>query len=281
MTDTIDVLTSPTLKHLRERVVERRLHGVSGRDTPTQARQPDSRCRLRRGPGRGAHRAPSCLAGPSGRRRSAGDRRRLAASSRRAAHNQRVGFAAADVCRLPFRDGVFDSTFCVAVLQHVGDVDSAVASSPASRRPAAGSSWWSPTTARATRKLDAGRASSRSRAALEFFAAHRRGSRRRDRSGPRPEAAARSLRRHGIEPLDVRLFPVSQVHWDCHPTRYGPAGGGVSRALALGAVRHRSCARPHVFRGPRRRTKPRRARRVVVRRDSEHHAVCDRWPEED
>jgi ubiquinone/menaquinone biosynthesis C-methylase UbiE len=43
-----------------------------------------------------------------------------------AAHNQRVGFATADACALPFRDRVFDSTFCVAVLQHVGDVDGAV-----------------------------------------------------------------------------------------------------------------------------------------------------------
>lgn len=43
-----------------------------------------------------------------------------------AAHNQRVGFATADACFLPFRDGIFDSTFCVAVLQHIGDVEAAV-----------------------------------------------------------------------------------------------------------------------------------------------------------
>ena len=43
-----------------------------------------------------------------------------------AAHNQRVGFATADACALPFRDGVFDSTFCVAVLQHVSRVETAV-----------------------------------------------------------------------------------------------------------------------------------------------------------
>jgi ubiquinone/menaquinone biosynthesis C-methylase UbiE len=43
-----------------------------------------------------------------------------------AAHNQRVGFATADACFLPFKDAVFDSTFCVAVLQHIGDVPQAV-----------------------------------------------------------------------------------------------------------------------------------------------------------
>ena len=42
------------------------------------------------------------------------------------AHNQRVGFAAADACRLPFKDGVFDSIYCVAVLQHIDEVDTAV-----------------------------------------------------------------------------------------------------------------------------------------------------------
>src|SRR5688572_3314464 len=33
-----------------------------------------------------------------------------------ASHNQRVGFAAADACCLPFPDSAFDSTYCVAVL---------------------------------------------------------------------------------------------------------------------------------------------------------------------
>ena len=42
------------------------------------------------------------------------------------AHNQDVGFASADACHLPFRDSVFDSTFCVVVLQHIDDADAAV-----------------------------------------------------------------------------------------------------------------------------------------------------------
>ena len=43
-----------------------------------------------------------------------------------AAHNQRVGFAAADASHLPFADESFDSLYCVAVLQHIGDVRSAI-----------------------------------------------------------------------------------------------------------------------------------------------------------
>ena len=41
-------------------------------------------------------------------------------------HNYRLALATADVTRLPFASGVFDATFCVAVLQHVNDVDRAV-----------------------------------------------------------------------------------------------------------------------------------------------------------
>ena len=49
-------------------------------------------------------------------------------------HNLRASFSAADACHLPFPDATFDSTFCVAVLQHVADVSrSACASSRASR----------------------------------------------------------------------------------------------------------------------------------------------------
>ena len=41
-------------------------------------------------------------------------------------HNMGIHFAAADACKLPFLDASFDSTFCVAVLQHIQDVGSAV-----------------------------------------------------------------------------------------------------------------------------------------------------------
>jgi ubiquinone/menaquinone biosynthesis C-methylase UbiE len=41
-------------------------------------------------------------------------------------HNLRASFSAADACHLPFPNGTFDSTFCVAVLQHVGDAAEAL-----------------------------------------------------------------------------------------------------------------------------------------------------------
>src|SRR5215831_19012821 len=38
-----------------------------------------------------------------------------------ASHNIRLNVAAADVLSLPFADDAFDSTFCVALLQHTQD----------------------------------------------------------------------------------------------------------------------------------------------------------------
>jgi SAM-dependent methyltransferase len=41
-------------------------------------------------------------------------------------HNHRLALAAADASRLPFSSAAFDATFCVAVLQHVVDVEDTV-----------------------------------------------------------------------------------------------------------------------------------------------------------
>jgi SAM-dependent methyltransferase len=49
--------------------------------------------------------------------------------------NARAGFSSADATRLPFIDGVFDCTFCVAVLQHVRDVPTALAEFARVTRP--------------------------------------------------------------------------------------------------------------------------------------------------
>jgi SAM-dependent methyltransferase len=49
--------------------------------------------------------------------------------------NARAGFAAADAVRLPFVDGAFDCTFCVAVLQHVRDVPTALSELARVTRP--------------------------------------------------------------------------------------------------------------------------------------------------
>ena len=124
-----------------------------------------------------------------------------------AAHNQRAAFAAADACRLPFATAAFDSIFCIAVLQHISDVDAAVAefarvtrkggrvvavepdnsaryffsSAPAGERAFA-----------AARRFHAALAESRSEATEAAI-------------GPKLPAL---FDRHAIEPIDVRLFPV-------------------------------------------------------------------------
>jgi len=49
--------------------------------------------------------------------------------------NARAGFAASDAVHLPFVDGAFDCTFCVAVLQHVRDVPMALAELARVTRP--------------------------------------------------------------------------------------------------------------------------------------------------
>src|SRR5215216_3566853 len=49
--------------------------------------------------------------------------------------NARAGFASSDAANLPFVDGVFDCTFCVAVLQHVRDVPKALAEFARVTRP--------------------------------------------------------------------------------------------------------------------------------------------------
>ncbi len=49
--------------------------------------------------------------------------------------NARAGFAAADAARLPYVDGAFDCTFCVAVLQHLRDVPRALAELARVTRP--------------------------------------------------------------------------------------------------------------------------------------------------
>jgi SAM-dependent methyltransferase len=123
-------------------------------------------------------------------------------------HNQRVGFAAADARRLPFRDGVFDSIYCVAVLQHIDDVDLALAEFArvtASRgrvvavEPDNSARYGFSSTPMGRRAFEL---------SAQFFIAL---------EGPRGDRAAvgptlpERFARLGIEPLSVRLFPVSQT----------------------------------------------------------------------
>jgi ubiquinone/menaquinone biosynthesis C-methylase UbiE len=132
----------------------------------------------------------------------------MVAKRETAAHNQRVGYATADACALPFRDGVFDSTFCVAVLQHVGHVDAAI--QEFARVTASGGRVVAVEPDNNARYLYSSTASGRRAFELStrFFSAlmAARGEAVDGAVGPKlPTMFAK----YGIEPLAVRLFPVS------------------------------------------------------------------------
>src|SRR5262245_11320089 len=133
----------------------------------------------------------------------------IAASRETASHNQRVEFAAGDACRLPFRDGAFDSVYSVAVLQHVPNLDSAVAefarvTAPRGRvvgvEPDNSARYVFSSTPAGRRAFEL---------STQFFVALNGA--RSDSSltvGPNLPAL---LARHGVEPIAVRVFPVSQT----------------------------------------------------------------------
>jgi SAM-dependent methyltransferase len=139
-----------------------------------------------------------------------------AARKKTASHNQRAGFASGDAGRLPFKDKVFDSTYCVAVLQHVRDVDAAVGdfariTTPGGRivavEPDNGERYFYSSTPSGRRLEEL--------AAVMFskFAAEHS-----DRTDPSTGPKLPSMfAGHGIELLDVRLFPVSHTQLGMPP----------------------------------------------------------------
>ncbi|OFW13668.1 MAG: hypothetical protein A3F70_01865 [Acidobacteria bacterium RIFCSPLOWO2_12_FULL_67_14] len=149
-----------------------------------------------------------------------------------AAHNLRVGLATADACALPFRDGAFDSTFCVAVLQHIGDVDRAVRE-------------FARVTAPGGRVL----AVEPDNAARYLYASAPAGHRAFEMSSRFLTALVRArgdvvsalvgptlptrFTKHGIEPLQVRVFPVSRTYVGAPPDEvWKRRRGDIERAIA-------------------------------------------------
>ena len=122
----LDALTSSTLKHLREHWWDDCLHGVSRGDVAAAARASGSwtsgAAPERR---RSASRGCACRRCTSSASIWSIDRVREAHAATRGI-NARVGYAAADACRLPFAADSFDSTYCVAVLQHIRDLSGAL-----------------------------------------------------------------------------------------------------------------------------------------------------------
>jgi SAM-dependent methyltransferase len=200
----IDSLTSPTLKHLRERWWDDEFTEFLAE---TLRPRPGNRI-LDVGCGEGLaevsigrlHLSQIVLVGVDLALSKVQEARRQTAG-----HNQRVGFAAGDAVRLPFRDGVFDSTYCVAVLQHVDDVEAAVGELARVTRGEGRVVAVEPdsTTRYGYSSLASGAAVFD--AAGRLFASVTAG-RASAPVGPRlPEL----FWRHRIEPVEVRLFPVS------------------------------------------------------------------------
>lgn len=206
---TIDALTSPTLKHLRE-------HWWNDEFTAflreTLRPRPGNRI-LDVGCGTGTGEISIGRLQLSQIRQYGVDLvvdNVIAARKGTANHNLRAGFAAADACHLPFDTASFDSTYCVAVLQHVRDLPAAVAEFARVTKengrvvvvePDNSARYWFSSTASGHRVYEVG---------MRFFAAvgEARGDRTEPAAGPKLPAI---FSRHGIEPLSVRLFPVAQA----------------------------------------------------------------------
>ena len=124
------------------------------------------------------------------------------------AHNINAHFAAADACRLPFSDAVFDSAFCVAVLQHISDVKGAVLEMARVTRPGGRIVAVEPDNSARYfySSVEDGRRAHD--AARRFFSAvaEARGDATEPAVGPQLPAL---FAHNGIEPLSVHVFPVS------------------------------------------------------------------------
>jgi len=130
--------------------------------------------------------------------------------------NARASYAAADACRLPFQSAVFDSTYCVAVLQHIRELGLALGeiarvTKPNGRivvvEPDNQAIYWFSSLPSGQEAFEIGR---------RFFA---------ERAIARDEPAATAVgplvpglfATHGIEPRSVQLFPVSVAHVGAPP----------------------------------------------------------------
>ena len=133
-------------------------------------------------------------------------------------HNMRASFAAADACHIPFPDGTFDSTFCVAVLQHIQEPAEALrefvrVTRPEGRilavEPDNAAQYWYSSAPEGMHAFAAGR---------NFFdaLAVSRGDTQDAKVGPRlPTLFAQA----GIAPAEVQLFPVSVTRLEPPPAR--------------------------------------------------------------
>lgn len=213
MSRDIDVLTSSTLKHLRERWWDADFTEFL-RET-LQPRPGDRILDVGCGVGTGEVRLGQL--GISQLRLLGVDllfNRVKQALNEARGHNVRAQFTTADARRLPFTDAAFDSTYCVAMLQHVSDLTPAVqelarVTKPGGRvlavEPDNSARYWYSSSDIGPRVVDL---------ATQFFTALERGDGSDPAVGPKLSTI---FARHGIEATAVRLFPVSVAHLGSPP----------------------------------------------------------------
>jgi len=223
----IDILTASTLKHLRER-----WWNAEFTDFLRETLQPRAGDRiLDVGCGAGTAEVRLGQLGISQMRLFGVDligARVTEAVVSAKAHNIRVRLASANACTLPFRPNAFDSTFCVAVLQHIRDRAAAVrelarVTKPGGRvlviEPDNAARYWYSFSPAGRRAFDL---AARLFTALEGHDGELA-------VGPQISAIFPRL---GVETTEIRLFPVSA-------TRIGapaPALWDARRAVVNGAL---------------------------------------------
>jgi SAM-dependent methyltransferase len=228
MSRDIDALTSSTLKHLRERWWDADFTAFL-RET-LQPRPGDIILDVGCGVGTGEVRLGQL--GISQLRLLGVDLvvdRVVRAFDAARAHNVRAAFTAADARKLPFVDNAFNSTYCVAMLQHLTDVSSAVrelarVTKPGGRvltvEPDNSARYWYSSLPIG---MEVFTLASRFFSALEM-----RGDGGADTAvGPRLPT---SFANHGVEPTAVRLFPVSVSHLGAPPRKIWDGRRTIGRA---------------------------------------------------
>ena len=156
----------------------------------------------------------------------------IAARRESAAHNLRASFAAGDARSLPFAAGAFDAVYCVAVLQHVRDLGAAIAEMARVTRKGGRLVAVEPDNSARFLYSSIPQGEQALAAAAKFFAAMAaaQGDGREAAVGPKLPAL---FARHGVEPMQVRLFPVAEVLLASPPAeRWQQRRQGVERAVA-------------------------------------------------
>ena len=209
MTGDVDILSSPTLKHLRERWWD---DAFTEFVKDTLQPRPGKRI-LDVGCGRGTaevHLSRLRLTQVDLVAVDLDVERLKEAQAAVSSHNIRVGISAADACALPFADATFDSTFTVAVLQHIGDLPRAVSELARVTRPTGRIVAVEPDNATRFFYSSTPAGMKAYDTAAQFFALL--GEARGDMTDPAVGPKLPTLfAGHGIQPLGVHLFPVSRA----------------------------------------------------------------------